>query len=73
MGLLLQTRQAVRLQPELQVSVGAVLECRVDTCPVLCIYPAIYCLPSYPWCYVGEAGFDQWRPCDEDRAALGNR
>ena len=30
-------------------------------------------LPSYPWCFVGEAGFDQWRPCDEDRAALGNR
>ena len=34
----------MRLQPELQVSVGAVLERRVDTCPVLCIYPGI----AYP-------------------------
>ena len=28
---------------------------------------------SYPWCFVGEAGFDQWRPCDAERARTGDR
>ena len=28
---------------------------------------------QYPWCFVGEAGYDQWRPCDEDRARIGDR
>ena len=27
----------------------------------------------YPWCFVGEAGYDQWRPCDSQRAQLGDR
>ncbi len=27
----------------------------------------------YPWCFVGEAGYDQWRPCDSKRAQLGDR
>jgi len=28
---------------------------------------------SYPWCFVGEAGYDQWRPCDSERARIGDR
>eukprot|EP00091_Calanus_sinicus_P011615 TRINITY_DN26216_c0_g1_i1.p1 TRINITY_DN26216_c0_g1~~TRINITY_DN26216_c0_g1_i1.p1 ORF type:complete len:188 (+),score=24.82 TRINITY_DN26216_c0_g1_i1:84-566(+) len=28
---------------------------------------------SYPWCFVGEAGYDQWRPCDSERARRGDR
>ena len=25
---------------------------------------------DYPWCYVGEAGYDQWRPCNAAGAGI---